>query len=233
MSGWYPDPTGRFEYRFHNDQGWTADVSTGGRRSVDPLNTSSTPPAQRSRSNGLAVAGMVCGIVAVVIAWIPFVAVLGLITAIVGLALSIPALARSRQSGRRGFAIAGIVTSAIGILLGVLGIVLTVAVVRALDRFDNPGPVDARIEECADAGLRARAEIVVENLSSEERSYTVEVDLGGDTTEWVEVDDVPAGEERSALVIGSTFTSEPTCRIVSVNGPVPFGLDPDTFDSND
>jgi hypothetical protein len=234
VSGWYPDPTGRFEYRFQNDSGWTADVSTGGRRSVDPLTSYTPPAAQRGRSNGLAVAGMVCGIVAVVIAWVPFIAVLGVIAAIVGLSLSIPALSRSRQSGRRGFAITGIVTSVCGLLLGVVGIVLTVVVVRAIDRFDNPGPVDARIEQCVDDDLgNVVAEIVVENLSSRERSYTIEVDLGGTTNEWVEVDDVAAGESQSVTVRGASFVSEPTCRIVSIYGPVPFGLDPDTFDPDD
>ncbi len=118
MSGWYPDPTGRFEYRYHNDEVWTADVASGGRRFVDPASAGAGVGTRTGR-NGLAVAGMVCGIVAVVIAWVPFVAVLGLITAIVGLALSIPALARSRETGsRRGFAIAGIVTSAFGLAAG-------------------------------------------------------------------------------------------------------------------
>ena len=35
--GWYPDPSGRFEFRFHNGSLWTADVSTNGQRYVDPL----------------------------------------------------------------------------------------------------------------------------------------------------------------------------------------------------
>jgi hypothetical protein len=230
VSGWYPDPTGRFEYRYHDDRAWTADVATGGRRSVDPL-SSYTPPAGNGGNNGLAVAGMVCGIVAVVIAWVPFIAVLGLIAAIVGLALSIPALAKSRQTGRRGFAITGIVTSACGILLGVAGIVLTVLFVRAISRFDDPGPVDVSIERCvADGDRVVVADVVVENLSDDERSYTIEVDLGGPNTEWVEIDDVGAGDTQSVPVRGASFGGEPSCRIVSIYGPVPFGLDPDSFD---
>ena len=234
MSGWYPDPTGRFEYRFHNDREWTADVATGGRRSVDPL-TSYTPPTKNGgRSNGIAVAGMVCGIFAVVTAWVPFVAVLGIIAAIVGLALSIPALARSRERGRRGFAIAGVITSAVGLLLGVLGIVLTVVLVRAISAFDDPGPVDVTVEQCTtDGGGGVLAEVAVENLSSKERSYTIEVDLGGLDTEWIEIDDVGPGDRATAQVTGRSFGLEPDCRIVSINGPVPFGFDPDTFDSND
>jgi hypothetical protein len=230
VSGWYPDPTGRFEYRYHNDREWTADVATGGRRSVDPL-TSYTPPTTGGRSNGMAVAGMVCGIVAVVIGWAPFVAVLGLIAAIVGLALSIPALARSRERGRRGFALAGVITSAVGLVLGVLGIVVTVWVVRAISAFDDPGPVEVTIERCTtDGGGGVLAEIAVENLSSKERSYTIEVDLGGLTTEWVEFDGVDPGERTTAEVTGRSFGLEPECRVVSVNGPVPFGFDPDDWE---
>ena len=44
-------------------------------------------------SNGMAVAAMVCGIVAVATAWVPLFGILGLIAAIVALALGIPALA--------------------------------------------------------------------------------------------------------------------------------------------
>ena len=36
VAGWYPDPTGRFEQRYWNGTGWTADVATGGATSVDP-----------------------------------------------------------------------------------------------------------------------------------------------------------------------------------------------------
>jgi hypothetical protein len=230
VSGWYPDPTGRFEYRYHNDREWTADVASGGRRSVDPL-TSYTPPTSSGGSNGMAVAGMVCGIFAVVTAWVPFIAVIGIIAAIVGLALSIPALARSRERGRRGFALAGVITSAVGLLLGVLGIVLTVVVVRAINAFDDPGPVDVTVERCEVDGSGVLAEIAVENLSSKERSYTIEIDLGGLSTEWVEFDDVDPGERTTSVVTGRSFGLEPECRVVSINGPVPFGFDPDTWDT--
>ena len=145
MSGWYPDPTGRFEYRYHNDEEWTADVASGGRRFVDPL----PPVADVGAGPGAtasAVAGMVCGIVAVVIAWVPFVVV-----ARADHGDRRPGACRSpawrgpgTTGSRRGFAIAGIVTSAVGLAAGALGIVLTVVLVRAVERFDDPGPNDVR-----------------------------------------------------------------------------------------
>ena len=42
--GWYPDPSGRFEFRFHNGSLWTADVSTNGQRYVDPLGAATQRP---------------------------------------------------------------------------------------------------------------------------------------------------------------------------------------------
>jgi hypothetical protein len=230
VSGWYPDPTGRFEYRYHNDREWTADVASGGRRFVDPL--PATPAPAEPGGNGLAVAGMVCGVVAVVIAWVPFVAVLGLITALVGLALSIPGLARSRRTGsRRAFAIAGIITSACALVLGVLGVVLTVALVRAIDRFDDPGPYDARLTACTAEGREIVATGQVENLGNDTQTYSVLVRLSPDAVERVVVEDVPAGatadfeaRERAAV------DDEPDCRILAVDGPPPFGLDPELFE---
>lgn len=42
-SGWFPDPTGRYEYRYHNGQRWTNDVSVDGVRYVDPTALSPDP----------------------------------------------------------------------------------------------------------------------------------------------------------------------------------------------
>ena len=239
VSGWYPDPTGRFEYRYHNDRVWTADVASGGRRFVDQLPASRGPttPGRTGGQdgNGLAVAGMVCGIVAVVTAWVPFIAVLGLITATVGLALSIPGLARSRQTGsRRGFAIAGIVTSVCGLVAGVLGIVLTVALVRAIERFDDPGPYDARLIDCTrgdSAELVARGEL--ENRGDDAQTYSVLVRLAPDALDRVLVEDVPPGatvEFEAREVSRFDAPDDSSCRIVAVDGPPPFGLDPDFFE---
>ena len=146
VSGWYPDPTGRFEYRYHNDQVWTADVASAGQRFVDPLPTVRTgarrtraagrqrpgrrrdglrhrrrrhavgPVRRRARADHRRSSGWRC---------------------------RSPALARrGRPGSRRGFAIAGIVTSACGLLAGAVGIVLTV--VAGAGRRALRGPRPAR-----------------------------------------------------------------------------------------
>jgi hypothetical protein len=174
---------------------------------------------------------MVCGIVALVIAWIPFLGIAGLISAVVGLGLSVPAMRRSRPGGhRRGIAIAGVVTSTIGVALGVLGIVLSVYLVRAIDRFDDPGPHDAMLTSCARDGRAVVAEGRITNRSASGRDYSVHVRLGPGRRDWVTVEDVAAGGtgEFTARSVGS-FT-DGACEIVEVRGPVPFGLDPSVFD---
>jgi hypothetical protein len=234
VSGWYPDPTGRFEYRYHNDQVWTADVSSSGQRFVDPLPTSAGTPS--TGRNGLAVAGMVCGITAVATTWVPFVVVVGVIAAIVGLALSISGLARSRTTGSgRGFAIAGIVTSSCALALAVVGIILTVVLARAVERFDEPGPNEVQVTDCrATEGGEIVASGEIRNLSDSERTYTVLVELGRDGRDSVLVEDVPAGEtvpfEARDRGSGTVLDEDPECRVESVNGPPPFGLDPELFE---
>lgn len=47
MPGWYPDPTRRYEFRYHNGQRWTADVSVHGQRFVENEAASQPPPGQQ------------------------------------------------------------------------------------------------------------------------------------------------------------------------------------------
>jgi hypothetical protein len=241
---------GRFEYRYHNGQAWTADVSTGGRRYVDPLSAAGppgapfapptaspavTPSASRARraGNGIALAGMVCGIVSLVVGWLPFVGLLGLVAAAVGLGLSIPGLLRGRETGeRKGFAVAGVVTSSVGVLVGGLGIVLTVLLWRAVERFESPGAHSRQVECTVDDGfVVARGGIT--NESGRMRDYSVLVRLTADERHRVEVDDVAPAATGSFTVrsdqAGHDESDATACGIVEVNGPVPFGLEPDLF----
>jgi hypothetical protein len=174
---------------------------------------------------------MVCGIVALVIAWVPFFGLVGLAAAVVGLALGIPALRRSKPTGaRRGAAITGIVTSSIGIVLGILGIVLAVFLVRAIDRFEDPGPTETAITSCAEEGTDVVATGELTNTSDRTRSYSVEVRLGVGNREWVQVDDVGPGETVTFTARDFGAFTDGACDVVQVRGPVPFDLDPSIFE---
>lgn len=99
----------------------------------NPQNHTYVEPEQ-PKGSGLAIAGMVCGIVALVIVccfW-PF----GIVLGIAGLILSIISL-NKKQS--KGMSVAGIVTSGLGILLGAaLGILSVVFLTAVNEAYENP-----------------------------------------------------------------------------------------------
>lgn len=72
---------------------------------------------QQQRTNGLAVASLVLGIVSILLAWIPVVGLLGTPMAIIGLVLGLLAL---RQPGGRGLAIGGLVCAGVSLLITAL-----------------------------------------------------------------------------------------------------------------
>jgi Protein of unknown function (DUF2510) len=239
MSGWYRDPAGRYELRFHNGEVWTADVASGGQRFVDRLPIE--PP--RPRGNGLAVAAMVCGISGLTIAWIPFIGLIGMASSVVAVVLGIVARRRAGRrrtevptgSDRRGFAITGLITGSLGIVAGALGIWLSVVFIQLIDEYQNPGPLDADLAPCvADAAGLITVDGTLTNLSDAERSYSVRIEVvggRGQRLERVDVDDVPPGESRRFSTTSRvTSGSEASCRIVSVDGPLPFGIDLDQTD---
>ncbi|GAB2472520.1 hypothetical protein [Jatrophihabitans fulvus] len=80
------------------------------------------PPAQQ-QGNGIATAGMVCGIISVVLFWIPIV---GWILAILGIVFGGVGIAKANKGApNKGFGIAGVVC-------GIVSLVAYVAVVVAV-----------------------------------------------------------------------------------------------------
>jgi|GEM_PF-2100708 len=71
-----------------------------------------TTPVARSSNSGLAIAGLVLGIIGLVLAF--FIPIVGLILGIIGLVLAL--VARSRGAGSRGVLLGGIIISAIAIV---------------------------------------------------------------------------------------------------------------------
>ena len=205
---------------------------------TDPLGTTPSPVGaptfqysaydQPTGKNGIAVAALVCGIIGVLIAWIPFIVFGGVILAILGLVFGIVGLRRSNLVGRgRGPAITGIVTGGIGIALSILGIVLTVFFWRALSDFLEPGRHDVTVAECSIASGLATASGTLTNESRDERSYTLFVEIDGDSSV-VTIDDVPAGttvDWRAGVNVGAD--DGPCAPDLIVNGPFPFGVEID------
>lgn len=255
-SGWYPDPRARFELRYHNGLAWTADVSTGGERYVDPLGTrpappmsaqpnSGTPPNQPAATgskNSTATASMVLGIVAICIGWMPFVVILGVIAAVLAIILGVKGRKRaaaSQGSGESagegaGFALAGIITGAAALLVCVGGVVFSVSLMRAVDRFENPVEHEASITSCVLDGTELTASGTITNTSNETSTFTVRVFFvrpGTDNSQRqaaVPVADVGPGETAEFEVSRPIGDLDLDCIIGAVRGPLPYGVDPGT-----
>lgn len=78
------------------------------------------PPYSPPRKGaGLAIASLVLGIIALLLSWVPIINNLAAVLAVVGLGLGIPALLRARRGTHegRGMSIAGLVTSALALVV--------------------------------------------------------------------------------------------------------------------
>ncbi len=111
------------------------------------------PPALKG--NGLAVAALVLGIIALVFCWIPFLNVLSIILGLIGLGLGVPGLLgalRGRRSGK-GIAITGVILSVVAIIAAIaISAAATVAVDDALSGTDISTSTDSDSGSSAGTG---------------------------------------------------------------------------------
>jgi Protein of unknown function (DUF2510) len=219
VAGWYPDPVGDHDLRYHNGVRWTGDVSTDGQRFVAPLVPPTDPTPRRTGTLAL-----VAGIIAVAIAWIPFVCAVGIVFAVVAI---VSGLRCRRDRAAHGAAIAGIVTGLAALLLAAVGTWLSFAIVREVIAFEDPGRHAIALDECVRVDDVTRASGTIENLEDDERSYVVTIDFEPGESGQVEVDDVGPGEVREFAIEEALRFPELNCTIVEVTGPFPFGIDID------
>jgi hypothetical protein len=241
--GWYADPLGRFELRYYNGTAWTADVSTAGGRFVDPLglevgpsgtqpsDTTALAPANDSSTNSAATAAMVLGIIAISIAWLPFIVVFGVIAAALALAFGTVGIRRSGSTGiGRGRAVVGLITGASALVAAVLGVIVTLLVLDVYDAYIDPGPNEVEITSCEIAGSRATAAGTLTNLGDETADFSVLVGFvrtGTDNphrTSRVVLDGVEPGRPTPFEAERQVELDEVDCIVIEVTGPLPFGL---------
>jgi hypothetical protein len=102
----------------------------------------------RSPSNGLGIAALVFGIVAILGSWIPFVNIVSMVLAIIGIIVGIMALRKVKrgEATNRGMSLIGIGLSVVAL---VLSLVITIAVTRFV------GSNMDEIANCTDPALSA------------------------------------------------------------------------------
>lgn len=232
-SGWFPDPHGRHDHRWFNGTAWTADVADAGQRFIDPLGAapSGAPMygAPVKRGNGPATAAITCGLIAITIAWIPFLVFVGVALAVAAVWTGIVGLRRSKlvEHGR-AFAITGLVAGGAALALSVLGIVLTVSAWRVLMDFLEPGPNDAVVLSCdLDPGALVVSGTIT-NDDDEAHDYTLYAVVSepeGVDDIMLEVDDVAPGETRDVEFRRSLVRSGDCEARIVVHGPLPWGVD--------
>jgi hypothetical protein len=238
-AGWHPDPTGRYEFRYFNGHQWTADVSVHGQRFIDGGGPPTwqpgwgpEPPSTSRRTRGTAVAAFVVGLISLLLAWIPFVFVLGGAGAITAFVLGIIGVQRAtRNEGHgRGYAVAGIVLSVLALGVCVAGFFFTRFVLREVNAYLDPGPHgEPRITTCfmsAETGLHMQGTIL--NLDGKAHRYEISMEYrfsdASTESEVISVPSVPSGgtgEFTSHLTV--VKAGSVTCKVTSVYGPAPFG----------
>lgn len=110
--------------------------------------------AEANKPKGLAIASMVLGIIGFIAGWV----VIGGIFALVAIILGIVALRKTKTGGGgKGFAITGIVTGAIGLLISVLMLVLfwwVIAIVEpAMGTCSQYADNETQLEQCLNEQL--------------------------------------------------------------------------------
>ena len=84
-------------------------------------------PPYRQESNGMAVAGLVCGILGIIASWIPVVCFFTLIISVLGIIFGASGVKKARFTGTgNGMAVAGLVCGIIGTVFGFTTTICTI-----------------------------------------------------------------------------------------------------------
>ena len=242
---WYPDPTGRFEFRYHNGVSWTGDVSVDGNRFLDPLRTATTAPALRpfagvpfheSSGTGKAKAAFILALSSFLVGWVPFLCVLAAVAAILAVIFGVGVLRRHRRDERaltdrpgRSYAIAGLAIAPVGLFVSGVGVWLSVLTLREVQSFTEVGRYSTTEEACNVDSRLATYRGTITNESTTTRSYEVTVEFlrpGTSVRRYIastSVDDVAPGATAPVIINEVVSDEALDCNVVSVSGPLPFG----------
>lgn len=250
-AGWYPDPTWRYEFRWHNGTAWTADVSVHGQRFVDPLGAAHAAgppvgfgpvvfgPPPRSDGRGMAIASFVVAASSALIAWVPFVFVLAAMGAVTALVFAVASRRASQAAGRdaHGLAVAGLAVAMIALGLCVVGFQFTRTVMEELDRLAEAGPHRVTLTECRADGRLVAVDGRLTNLDDTTQTFIVELEVSDSTsgtilaldaisTGMVDPGDTATFEATIVLPDDAGEPDDVECTISGVRGPSLFRPNP-------
>ena len=111
------------------------------------------------RSNGMAVASLILGILSLILCWIPGVNFVAIILAIVAIILGILGMKKAKEpmTGGRGMAIGGLITGILGLIisiliLAVLGAIFGAANEAVNEAVNNPDLIEGLEELASELG---------------------------------------------------------------------------------
>lgn len=242
---WYPDPTGRFEFRCHNGVSWTGDVSVDGNRFLDSLRapvpgfaSHDAPMGANTGNPGTvkAKAAFILGICSFLVGWVPFLCLFAAAAAVLAIVFGIGVLHRQRREHRdptdrpgRGYAVAGLAIAPLGLLVSGVGVWLSVLTLHAVQNFTEVGQYRIENVSCNVDSSLATYRGSITNDSAKTRSYDVTVEFlrpGTSVRRYIgttSVDDVAPGSTADVVVNEVVSDKELACNVVSVTGPLPFG----------
>lgn len=120
--------------------------------------------APPSKSNGMAITSLVLGIVALVTVWLP---PLAIVLALVAVVLGFLGMKKSAEVGGRGLALGGLITGGLALLASIILLVLTALVFNAAsDSVDDLDELDDELQQQLD-DLNDQLEEDLQNLDTE------------------------------------------------------------------
>ena len=234
-SGWYPDPTRRYEFRFYNGQSWTGDVSNHGQRLLDPLpgagsGTAPYAPFTPVARNGHAIAAFVLALGSLVVGWVPFLCFLAIIAVVLAVIFGIIGLRRGRALNGvgRSLAIAALALAPLGAGMSAVGIWLTQRAVAEFTDFVNVGEYSLTDTSCTVSDGLVIYEGEVTNHSTQQQSYHLTFEFSRTGTDSAlysasdDVSDVGPGQVGRWTVRHRVQQDALECRVSGVSGPIPF-----------
>ncbi len=238
-AAWYPDPTRRFEFRYHNGHDWTGDVSTDGHRYVDPISAQTTGAAPHrdapaingsTGSNGKAVGAFVLSLGSLFLGWVPFLCAFAVVSGILAVVFGFRSLSEMRRTKRRagpGFAVAALIIVPFGFAACGVGIWFTATALGEFDRYVNIGAYTVTTERCDVTAGVAHFVGSITNDSTKAHAYHVELEflrvgtgnVIGSTT--LDLPRAEPGTSQQWSVAQPVAAEQVDCRVGTVTGPLP------------